>query len=311
MPDRLPRIIARLEAELGPVEGEPRPLDGGITNRNFRVRLGGVDYVVRLPGQDTSLLGIDRAVERDATAAAATTGVGPRVGAFLEDEGCLVTEFIEGEPITPEELRTPGTIADLTAALRAVHAGPVLAARFDSFRLVERFHATALERGAAIPPQYGQALAVAQEIEAAIGGPEHDPVPCHNDLLTANFLHDGRRVRILDWEYAGMGDRYFDLANLSVNNDFSLRDDRRLLEAYFQQPCIPGRLASLRLMRLMSDFREAMWGVVQSAISAIDDIDFGAYAAEHFERLLAAAREPEHTDRLKEAAEHGNRSHTT
>jgi len=306
VPDRLPRIIARLEVALGPAEGEPRPLDGGITNRNFRVRLGGTDYVVRLPGRDTSLLGIDREIERDATAAAAATGVGPRVGAFLEDEGCLVTEFIEGEPISAEELREPGTLADLTAALHAVHGGPALATRFDSFRLVERFHATALERGASIPAEYEAALAVARDVEAAVGGPEHEPVPCHNDLLNANFLHDGRRVRILDWEYAGMGDRYFDLANLSVNNGFSLDDDQRLLEAYFRQPCVPDRLASLRLMRLMSDFREAMWGVVQSAISAIDDVDFAAYAAEHFERLLTSAREPEHAERLKEAGEHGH-----
>jgi len=306
MPDRLPRIIARLEADLGAAEGEPRPLDGGITNRNFRVRLGGTDYVVRLPGRDTSLLGIDREVERAATAAAAATGVAPRVGAFLADEGCLVTEFIDGQPISRDDLRSSRTLADLTEALRAVHGGPALTTRFDSFRLVERFHATARERGASIPPEYEAALVVAHDVEAAVGGPEHEPVPCHNDLLTANFLHDGRRVRILDWEYAGMGDRYFDLANLSVNNGFSRDDDRRLLEAYFQQPCVPSRLASLRLMRLMSDFREAMWGVVQSAISAIDDVDFDAYAAEHFERLLTAAREPEHTDRLKEAAEHGD-----
>lgn len=308
MPDRLPRIVARLEPELGAAEGEPQPLEGGITNRNFRVRLGGADWVIRLPGRDTALLGIDREVERDATAAAATAGVGPRVGAFLADEGCLVTEFIAGEPISGDALREPRTLAQVTAALRAIHAGPDLRTRFNSFRLVEGYRATALQRGAEVPADYDAAHEIARRIEGAMTGPEHAPVPCHNDLLIANFLDDGARIRILDWEYAGMGDRYFDLANLSVNNGFSIEDDERLLVAYFEEPCPAGRLASVRLMRTMSDFREAMWGVVQSAISSIG-FDFRGYAAEHFARLRAAAADPAFTTWLKEAAAHGDRPH--
>ncbi len=308
MPERLAGILARLEADLGPAEGPAAPLDGGITNRNYRVRLGGRDLVVRLPGKDTSLLGIDRDAERAATAAAAATGVGPEVVAFLADDGCLVTGFIAGRPIEAAALREPSTLAEVAAALRAVHAGPPLATRFDSFRLVEAYREIARGRGVAVPDDYAPAQAAAGEIEAALTGPEHAPVPCHNDLLTANFLHDGTRVRILDWEYAGMGDRYFDLANLSVNNGLGLEDDERLLAEYFEEPCPPGRLAALRLMRLMSDFREAMWGVVQSAVSTLD-FDFAAYAAEHFARLRAAAEDPDHRRRLREAAAHGRRSH--
>ncbi len=308
MPERLARILARLESDLGLAEGPAVPLDGGITNRNYRVRLGGRDVVVRLPGKDTSLLGIDREAECAATAAAAATGVGPEVVAFLDEEGCLVTGLIAGEPIAAAALRRPATLAEVAAALRAVHAGPPLTTEFDSFRLVETYRDIARERGVAIPADYAVARDAAREIEAALTGPEHAPVPCHNDLLTANFLHDGTRVRILDWEYAGMGDRYFDLANLSVNNGLELADDERLLTAYFAEPCPPGRLAALRLMRVMSDFREAMWGVVQSAVSTLD-FDFAAYAAEHFARLRAAAGDPDHRRRLQEAAAHGDRSH--
>ena len=125
-------------------------------------------------------------------------------------------------------------------------------------------------------------------------GPEHAPVPCHNDLLTANFLHDGERVRIVDWEYAGMGDRYFDLGNLSVNNGFAEADDERLLAACTARSNTPRRFASLRLMRIMSDFREGMWGVVQAGISSLD-FDFADYAEEHLTRVaagLADARVP-------------------
>jgi thiamine kinase-like enzyme len=115
-------------------------------------------------------------------------------------------------------------------------------------------------------------------------------VPCHNDLLNANFLDDGA-IRIVDWEYAGMGDRFFDLANLSVNHGFSVEDDRRLLAAYFGVERETD-VAALRLMRFMSDFREAMWGVLQSGISDLD-FDFKGYAAKHFTRMLATAADPE------------------
>ena len=108
-------------------------------------------------------------------------------------------------------------------------------------------------------------------------------MPCHNDLLNANFLDDGERLRIVDWEYAGMGDRFFDLANFSINHELDAAQSEALLAAYFGEVRTPDAQA-LELMRFMSDFREAMWGVVQSAVSELD-FDFDAYATEHFERL--------------------------
>lgn len=303
MPDLgVERLVAQLEPLLGPAHGEPEPLSGGITNRNFRVRFGDGDYVLRVTGKDTDKLGIDREAERAATIAAASVGVAPSVAAFLPEEGCLVTRFVPGRPVTAELLREPATLADVAAALRAVHEGPNIPGRFDAFRVVERYRETGLAAGATIPAAYDVAAGNAAEIERALRGSEHAPVPCHNDLLTANFIHDGERVRIVDWEYAGMGDRFFDLGNLSINNGFEEADDERLIEAYTGEPCRPDRFASLRLMRVMSDFREAMWGVVQSAISELDH-DFVAYADEHFARLLASAADPRFESWLADARE--------
>ena len=285
------QILTRLEPELGVVEGEPVALTGGITNRNYRVRMGAIDYVVRISGKDTGVLGIDRAVEVAATQAASVSGVGPRVAAYLPDVGCLVTRFIEGRPVTADELRDPHTLAQVARAIRTTHEGAPFPATFSSFAIVREYHGETLHRGGAVPAAYEEAQAVADRIAAALVGPEHEPVPCHNDLLTANFIDDGARVRIVDWEYAGMGDRYFDLGNLSVNNGFDEADDERLLAAYFGTPCTPRRFAALRLMRCMSDFREAMWGVVQAVVSELD-FDYAAYAATHFERLLLAASDP-------------------
>jgi thiamine kinase-like enzyme len=257
-------------------------LGGRITNYNVKVTLDdGSAYVVRLARPDTELLGIDRFVEHEATLAAAAVGVGPRVVAFLETEGVLVTEFIRGEIVPPERMRDPDAIRRVAVSLRAVHQGPPLPGRFDSFRTVEEYRTIAFARGAVVPAAYVTARQIARRIEQARGAvPER---PCHNDLVNANFIDDGRRVRIVDWEYAGMGDIHFDLASFATNHDLDEDGSRTLLAAYFGGVRRSDDRA-LELMRFMSDFREAMWGVVQSAVSDLA-FDFAAYAAAYFERL--------------------------
>jgi thiamine kinase-like enzyme len=263
-------------------------LGGGITNHNFKVTLDGESYVLRVGGKDTGLLGIDRSVEYGASRAAAELGIGPEVAAFVEPEGYLVTRFIDGKPVPPEEMRRPATISKVADTLRRIHDGPRIPGRFDSFRVVETYCATAAAHGVRIPDAYGRAKEIADEIERARG--PQPLVPCHNDLLNANFIDDGERLRIVDWEYAGMGDRFFDLANFSINHEFGDRENEAFLAAYFGET-EPSQLASLTLMRFMSDFREAMWGVVQQGISELD-FDFAAYAHEHFERLERTAAQP-------------------
>jgi thiamine kinase-like enzyme len=262
-------------------------LGGGITNRNFKVTVDGGSYVLRMGGNDTELLGIDRRAEHEASLAAAAVGVGPEVVAFVEPEGYLVTRFIEGEVVTPEALREPEPLRRIASSLLAFHAGRPVPARFDSFRVVETYAATAAAHGIAIPDAFGRAQETAAQVERARGAvPEQ---PCHNDLLTANFIDDGHRIRIVDWEYAGMGDVYFDLANFAVNNGLGEAESTEFLRAYFGE-VTPAHERSLALMRFMSDFREAMWGVVQQALSDLD-FDFRGYADEHFERLEHTAAE--------------------
>jgi thiamine kinase-like enzyme len=294
-------ILERLVPELGALDGEPEPLEGGITNRNYVARLGGVRYVVRLPGKDTGLLEIDRAAERAANEAAARVGVAPEVAAMLEDPPCLVTRFLEGEEMTAEQLRKPAALAEVAALLRALHGSDErVESTFSGFRIVETYAETARERGGEVPGGYDRAQASAARIEAAfaaaeeagaLGASGHSPVLCHDDLLAANFLRSGDGIRIVDWEYAGMGDRWFDLGNFAVNNELGEEDEAAFLAAYLGEPAGPAQLAALGLMRFMSDFREAMWGVVQGSISDLD-FDFAAYAAKHFDRLAAAEADP-------------------
>jgi thiamine kinase-like enzyme len=299
-------VLDAVQDRLGALAGEPAVLGGGITNHNFRVCLqDGTEAVLRVAGRDTELLGIDRAAEHVATGAAAKLGVAPEVLAFLPEQSCLVTRFVHAAPIANQALREAPALPEVARALRAFHEhAPALPTRFDVPAIARDYLALARDRGGAdVPPAAWDAARLAERIAAALRGrPEHALVPCHDDLLGANILVEAAgRVWLVDWEYAGMGDRYFDLGNLSINNGFTEHDDRALLAAYWDAECTPRRFAALRLMRVMSDVREALWGVAQAAISDLD-FDFTAYAEKHFARLRASTADPRFESWLRDAA---------
>jgi thiamine kinase-like enzyme len=290
--------LHQVQAALGSLDGDAEPLTGGITNRNFRVRLGGRDCVLRLAGKDTSLLGIDRETEWLANTAAAELGIAPRV--LAHGDGWIVTQYMHGIPAEAVDLRTrPEAVA---AALRRFHdSGVELPIRFWVPDLLEAYAEVVRERGGQLPEVYEQARQMVRRIAARLAPSE--PVPCHNDLLPANVLRVGAdgEVMLVDWEYAGMGHRMFDLGNLAVNSELGEAEEARLLDAYLGRPPHNRELACLRLMRIMSDAREAAWGVVQGVVSELD-FDFAAYARQHFERLRAAAEDPRLEEWLDAAA---------
>ena len=299
--DELVRAMQRVP-ELAGVELILRPLSGGITNRNFLVEAAGRRdrFVIRLAGNDTHLLGISREVEHAATVAAAGVGVGPEVTAFIRPEGYLVTRFIVGEPVSAEEVHRPETLRRVADSLRRIHDGPAIPGLFVPLRIVEAYRALAIARGVPIPPEYDRATDAARRIERALLADPLEPRPCHNDLLNANFIDDGHRIRIIDWEYAGMGDPFFDLGNFSINHELGPEEDELLLDAY-DGSVEPRRLARLTLMRVVSDFREAMWGVLQQGVSTLD-VDFVAYAGGSFDRLLRNAATPRFEEALAQVA---------
>jgi thiamine kinase-like enzyme len=261
------------------------PITSGITNSNVRVEIDDDAFVVRLPGADTELLGIDRQAELEAARAAAAAGVGPEVVDFVE--GCLVTRFVQGDPIPEEVLQREDVLGQVVRSIRAIHAAPSISSTFPVFRIVERYRERAASRGVPIPDAYETAHDLADRIERAFGRNPMLPATCHNDLLNANFLRDGDHVWIVDYEYAGMGDPLFDLGNLSINNGFTEETQETLLRLYFGEVRDTHR-ARLGLMRVMSDFREAMWGVIQQALSTLD-VDYVGYADKHFRRLEVTA----------------------
>lgn len=259
------------------------PLSGGITNHNYCLEVEGARYVLRVGGENTTELGIDRDREYACSQAAAALGVGPGVVAYVPDHALLVTWFVDGTVLSPEDTRQPETLRRVTATLRRYHDGPPGMGSFSPFDTVREYHARARSRDVPFPSEMTDALRFLGAIETAVRSDDL-LCPCHNDLLPANFIDDGSAIRIIDWEYAGMGDRFFDLGNLAVNHHFGEEHEQMLLSCYFGE-VRHDHLRRLRLMRLASDMREALWGYLQSGISSLH-FDFLGYGRQHLQRFL-------------------------
>lgn len=263
-------------------------LSGGITNENYLVETEAGRFVLRVAGKGTEELGINRHHEFAAATLAWELDIGPEIVAYWEQEGIFVSRYVEGRSLTAEDFRSPAVLQAAATLLRTLHGARAIPGEFSAFRTVERYAYVAERHGVPLPHDLEDSLAFARRIEGAVG--LLPPVPCHNDLLAANFLSEGDRLYLLDWEYAGMGDPYFDLGNLAANQAMDEGQEAELVRAYFGG-LERWRLARLRLMRVMSDFREAMWGFVQSAVSALD-FDFLDYARQHYDRLRTALMAP-------------------
>jgi thiamine kinase-like enzyme len=258
-------------------------LPGGITNRNYRVDTGDESYVLRIAGENTGFLGIDRTVEHACSLVAAELDVGAEVIAFLPEHHTLLTRFVPGRLLEPSDVREVPTMGRIVEALRRYHHGSPGAGTFSPFDVVRDYYALAWNRQVDFPPAIGEAMERLGRIEAALERAE-PPCPCHNDLLSSNLIDDGSAVRIIDWEYAGMGDRWFDLGNLAANNEFDEAQEHTLLELYFGK-VRPEDMRRLRLMRLASDLRESMWGFLQAGVSTLD-YEFLEYGRAHLDRFL-------------------------
>jgi len=266
------------------------PLVGGITNQNYRVDIAGETFVLRIGGKGTQLLGIDRGREHLCTAIAAQVGVGAEVVYFLAAEDVLVTRFIVGAGISPETAAQPATLRRIVDSIKRYHAGPDFPGTFSPFETVRNYHKLAREYGITFPGTLPQVFTLMEQIEQAISV-LYQPRPCHNDLLASNFIDDGRTIWILDWEYAGMGDIFFDLGNFAVNQALNEEQCELLLRYYFGEVRFTD-VAHLHLMRLSSDLREAFWGFLQMGISELD-FDYHEYAHRHLNRFLQNVATPQ------------------
>ncbi len=282
------------------------PLTGGITNLNFKIDADGKSYVLRITGADTDKLGIRRDVEYCANLAAGRLGIAPEVIYYIEPEGYLVTRFIKARRMPPEVITRPDNIVRVVRKLRLFHRrAPELNVEFNVFRRVEMLTAVSKERNCKFPHDFDWIMQEMRDVEKALLKDPYVPTPCHDDLLNLNWLDEDvpgeiGEVRLLDWEYAGMGDIFFDLANFSHHHRLSDDQVRLLLQTYFGE-VTPKNFARLKLMWPMSEIHEAMWGTTQSGISKLDE-DFQGYADLWFSRARQQFIDPRWQQWLKDVA---------
>ena len=278
---------------------EVKELTGGITNKNYKITTDGDSFVLRMGGNETKHLGIDRKIEYECSRLASQIGIAPEPTFFLEPEGYIVARFISGKGIPAEEIGTEENIKRVLESMKAYHALEKFPGFFSPFRVAEEYARTARSFNVQLPPKTDWYLEKSSEIEKALYTREPLQLrPCHNDLLNGNFIDDGTRIRILDWEYAGMGDIFFDLGNFAIQHEFNDEQDEILLTAYFGQPTVSQR-AHQKLMKIMSDLREAMWAQVQIGVSQLD-FDYRGYGQKYFDRFEASTSGSEYQKWLRE-----------
>lgn len=277
-------------------------LPGGLTNRNFHVRTedehpaGPRDVVVRWALGDATLLGIDRDAEAANTATAAESGAGPAVLEYRPDLSLLVIEFLEGRALEDRDFGDPEVLRRAAEANRRLHAGPRFANGFDMFARQATYLRTVRERGYWLPPGYAEHEDAWAGVRRALTSTHRATVPCNNDLLAANFIHDagsdGRgRVWLIDYEYAGNNDPCFELGNTATECGFSPDQVEAYVAAYFGSPS-RADLARVRLQMLCSEYGWSLWGFIQAAASPID-YDFREWGRERYEKAAATFRGPD------------------
>ena len=291
MPPTIEQVIAAIPDWAGrSVTAERIP--AGLTNTNYRVEVDGTPCFVRIPGAGTELLAVDRGNELHNTVAAAEAGVAPRVIHTVPEWDVFVLEWLDARTMSNESLRRARACRRrIAAVLRQLHAGPRFRDDFDMFRVAERYLAVVDERDIAIPAGYREHLAALPRIEAALGVHPLAPVPCHNDLLADNYLDDGERLWLVDWEYSGNNDPTFELGNTAQELGYDDDQIRELCAAYFGEAS-PALLARMRLQMIMSDVGWTLWAAIQARISTID-YDFTGWAEERWARATAALDGPD------------------
>ena len=281
------------------------PLSGGLTNTNCHITTSTGHFVARLSQPVSGLLAIDREAEYRNSVAAATTGIAPRVVDFVPTAGVLMIDWVDGRTLDAADLRRDEMLPRLAAACRRLHAGPRFTSDFDMFEIRDRYLETCQERQFRLPDRYLDFTPQWERLRSVLAMQPPTSVPCHNDLLAANFIDDGRQLWLIDYEYSGNNDPCFELGNIWTESD--LAEDRLgpLVDAYFGEHR-PDLTARARLQAVVSQYGWTLWGVIQHNISELD-FDFWNWGVERFDKAVAAFESPAMEDLLT-AAGVGQRS---
>jgi thiamine kinase-like enzyme len=287
------QLDALLE-QLPVLAGRPRRLEdlpGGLTNRNVKITTSDAVYVARCSDTSSNLLGIDRDNEYFNSRAAERAGVGAPVIDYRPDLGILLIGYLEGTTLTSDDLSRPGVLAKVALGCRTLHEGPRFQNDFDMFALQPTYLKILQDNGFRLPQDYLEYAGHFESIRAALADENPVTVPCHNDLLAANFVEDGDRVWLIDYEYSGNNDPCFELGNIWRDNRLTTEQLEELVTNYFGRP-IRSRLARARLQGTVSQYGWTLWGCIQNGSSALE-FDFWSWAMERYENAVEEFEGPD------------------
>ena len=260
------------------------PLSGGLTNTNYRVEVDGTPYFVRVPGESTDLLAIDRNNEYHNTKAAGEAGVAPKIIHHLPEYNVMVIGFLDGVTMSKDLLNAPGMPTRMAHAIKKLNQGPRFLLDFNMFRLTEYYLSLCSDRGIKVPDGYTERMDTFTRIEQAMNVKPLGTVPCNNDLLAENYIDDGKQLWLIDYEYSGNNDPTFELGNTCQEMQFSDSQIAEVCTAYFGE-ANPSMIARMKLNMIMSDVGWGLWAAIQANISTID-FDFWGWAIERWGRAV-------------------------
>ncbi|MCE9646487.1 MAG: phosphotransferase family protein [Chloroflexi bacterium] len=259
-------------------------LSGGLTNTNYKVTVDGTPYFIRVPGEGTELLAIDRKNEYHSAKAAAQAGVGPKVLYHVPEYNVMVLEFLQGSTMSKESLSEPGMPKRMAESIKRLHAGPRFLLDFNMFRLTEYYLRLCRDRTIKIPDGYLERMDTIAQIEKAMSVKPLTTVPCNNDLLAENYIDDGKQLWLIDYEYSGNNDPTFELGNTCQEMQFNEEQIAEVCTAYFGSAA-RDKIARMKLNMIMSDVGWGLWAAIQAEISRID-FDFWGWALERWGRAV-------------------------
>ncbi len=284
-------VLERLSF-LGGEQYTMQPLEGGLTNRNYRVSVrSGREYVARFAGSKSEFLSIDRDAEAYNSAVAATLGIGPQVVEYSPDEHVLVVEWIDAETCTDADLDDADVLVRVAATCRTLHSGPRFVSDFDMFRVQAGYLRIVREHGFRLPSGYLDFADQVAVLDEVLHATSNGTVACHNDLLAANIMLAGRQVWLIDYEYSGNNDACFELGNIWSEADLPLDRLEHLVTSYHGGPA-PAAVARARLFATMAKYGWTLWAAIQDAVSDVD-FDFWAWGMAKYDRAVAEFRSPE------------------
>jgi thiamine kinase-like enzyme len=284
LPADIPADLGALLDRVPSLAGSPRqvqPLPGGLTNRNYKVTTPAGTFVARIFATGSDLLAINRDDEHHNTAAAAAAGAGPPVIEYRPDDGVLVIGYIEGRTFGNEDLAVPGNVSRVAQACRRLHGAQPFSNGFDIFEVQRSYLDVIREWGFRLPGGYAALTARFEEARRALAVRPERAVPCNNDLLAGNFIDDGDRIWLIDYEYSGNNDPCFELGNIWAECHLSLDGLADLVGAYYGERR-HSKIARARLLGLAGKYTWTLWGAIQASTSSLD-VDFWPWAMERYE----------------------------